>query len=446
MNLTPNSKEILRIASPAIISNVTVPLLGMVDVAIAGHMGASYIGAIAVGGLVFSIICWIFGFLRASTSGLTAQALGENCKEKIKAYYWRSVFFALAISAFLLAIQMPLGKIIFHFIGADSDTTGLVMTYYSICIWGIPAVMLTQALNGWFIGMQNTRIPMTIAIVQNIINIPVSLVLVYGLAMKIEGIAIGTVTAQYVGLFIALILRRKNYGTYCGYPTKTSVMEWAEVGHFMYINRDIFLRTLCMVAVTTFFTTASARQGELILAANTLLLQLFYFFSYVMDGFANAGEAIAGCHYGAKEYAALSSAVRTLFRWGVAITLCFTLVYCVGGIPFLSLLTDSKEVLGIAPLYYWWVILIPSAGFAAFLWDGIFIGMTMTFGMLLSASIATISFFICWYTTDISLGNHALWLAFIIYLSMRGLIQTIIYARSIKTLLCSNTGNKKEAK
>lgn len=429
------SKEIFRIALPAIVSNVTVPLLGMVDVAIVGHMGASYIGAIAVGGLVLNIIYWIFGFLRAGTSGLTAQALGENNSEKVKAYFVRSALFAGAISVFLLLLHVPLGKLVFSLVGTSSEIDSLTMTYFRICIWGAPAVMLTTALTGWFIGMQNTRIPMLVAIVQNLVNIPVSLFLVYCLGLKIDGVAFGTVIAQYVGLFIALMLRYKLFRSYCGFPHGISVIEWKEMRRFANVNKDIFLRTVCLIAVTVFFTSVSARQGELVLAANTLLLQLFYFFSYVMDGFANSGEAISGRMYGAGHSAELFLLSKTLFVWGMAVMLCFTLVYLIAGIPFLSLLTNEGKVLNVAADYYIWVVFVPFAGFAAFLWDGIFIGLTMTAEMLLSAVIATIIFFAGWYLLGGVWHNHALWFSFLMYLLFRGLTQTFLFKKRKNILM-----------
>ena len=281
-------------------------------------------------------------------------------------------------------VDIPLGKLVFSLVGTSSEIDSLTMTYFRICIWGAPAVMLTTALTGWFIGMQNTRIPMLVAIVQNLVNIPVSLFLVYCLGLKIDGVAFGTVIAQYVGLFIALMLRYKLFRSYCGFPHGISVIEWKEMRRFANVNKDIFLRTICLIAVTVFFTSVSARQGELVLAANTLLLQLFYFFSYVMDGFANSGEAISGRMYGAGHSAELFLLSKTLFVWGMAVMLCFTLVYLIAGIPFLSLLTNEGKVLNVAADYYIWVVFVPFAGFAAFLWDGIFIGLTMTAEMLLS--------------------------------------------------------------
>jgi len=435
MQLSVHSREIFHIALPAIVSNVTIPLLGMVDVAIVGHMGTSYIGAIAVGGLVLNVVYWVFGFLRAGTSGLTAQALGENNSEKIKAYFMRSVLFAVAISLFMLLFHIPLGKLAFLLIGASSQVDSLAVTYFRVCIYGAPAVMMTTALTGWFIGMQNTRIPMVVAIVQNMVNIPVSLFLVYCLGLKIEGVALGTVVAQYVGLFLALIMRYKLYRSYCGLPHGVSVIEWKEMRRFANVNKDIFLRTVCLIAVTVFFTSASARQGELVLAANTLLLQLFYFFSYVMDGFANSGEAISGRLYGAGQNAELAQWSKTLFGWGMIVMVCFTLVYLIGGIPFLGLLTNDDQVLNIASSYYIWAVFVPFAGFAAFLWDGIFIGLTMTAEMLLSAVCATIIFFAGWYFLGDIWHNHALWFSFLLYLFFRGFTQTFLFIKKRKNIL-----------
>ena len=419
-------RSILRIALPAIISNVTVPLLGMVDTAIVGHLGrTSCIGAIAVGSLVFSIIYWLFGFLRASTSGLTSQALGENKEQLVAMHFYRSALLAIFIALLLLLLQEPLAWIAFRWIDASAEVEQLARTYFNVCIWGAPAVMLTKTCTGWFIGLQDTRSPMLVAIVQNLINIPISLLLVFVCGWQVEGVALGTVVAQYAGLVLALALRRIRYRQYCGRPMDISIGEMQAIGHLLAINRDIFLRTVCIVSVTAFFTAAGARQGDLVLAANTLLLQLFYFFSYIMDGFANAGEALCGRMYGARRMKALRAVVRALFVWGWGIALLFTLVYVLCGRPFLAFLTDNVAVLGVSDAYFGWILAVPLAGFAAFLWDGVFVGLTATRSMFVSMLLATVVFFFCWRLLDSGWGNHALWLSFVLYLLVRGLAQSV---------------------
>lgn len=419
-------QQILKIALPAIVTNITVPLLGLVDTAIVGHMGsAAYIGAIAVGSMIFNLIYWLFAFLRMGTSGMTAQARGRRDFSEVIRLLVRSMTVSLSIAFLLIMLQWPVRELMLWFIGPTADVRPLAVTYFNIVVWGAPAMLGLYALSGWFIGMQNTRIPMTISIMQNVVNIAASLLLVYGLGMKVEGVAWGTLIAQYAGLFVALaMLWRYNHRLW-QHKTSTSASP-QPLTAFLKVNRDIFLRTLCLVAVNLYFTSAGARQGATILAVNTLLMQLYLLFSYVMDGFAFAGEALGGRYWGARSMEAYHDVVRRLFIWGAGVTVIFTAVYVFGGMSFLRLLTDEPGVVEASRSYVWWAWLIPVAGVAAFVWDGIFIGTTWTREMLLSSAIATLVFFAGVTGLANVMGNHGLWLAMILYLLTRGLVQTAI--------------------
>ena len=430
-----NQNQILRIALPAIVSNITVPLLGLIDVAIVGHLGDSaYIGAIAVGGMIFNVIYWVFGFLRMGTSGLTAQAMGANDKEEIQHLLTRSVIIGLAIAMILLFLQYPLINVAFSLIHTSPELKQLASKYFYILIWGAPATLSLYGFTGWFIGMQNSRIPMIVAISQNIVNILAALVLVYGFSMKIEAVAIATLTAQYTGLLIAIILFRKHFPHYKSQINITKALNKEKLTHFFRVNRDIFLRTLCLVAVTLFFTSAGASRGNTLLAVNTLLIQLFTIFSYFMDGFAYAGEALVGKYVGAGNEGALKQTIKHLFKWGIGISIGFMLLYSFGGNTFLSLLTNNRTVIQAATAYHYWTVLIPLAGFAAFLWDGIFIGATASRQMLYSMAVATAIFFVSYFSLRSQLGNHALWLSFLLYLGVRGGVQTLLCQKIIKKM------------
>ena len=422
--MNTNNREILQIALPSIVSNITVPLLGLIDVSIVGHLGsASYIGAIAVGGMLFNIIYWVFGFLRMGTGGMTSQAYGRNDKQEIMHLLMRSISIGALLSLALIVLQVPIERTAFLFIETTPEVQELATTYFRICIWGAPAVLGLYSFSGWFIGLQNSRFPMFIAITQNIVNILVSLLLVYAFGMKIEGIAIGTLTAQYAGLLMAFGLYKYRYKTLQQHLKQFSLIDKQAMFRFFLINRDIFLRTLCLVTVTVFFTSAGAAQGDIILAVNTLLMQLFTLFSYIMDGFAYAGEALAGKHIGANNRINLRQMTHQLFVWGFGLALVFTLLYGIGGEGFLRLLTNEQDVISASSVYFYWVLAIPMAGFAAFLYDGLFIGATATNLMLRAMIIASVSFFIIYYGFREVMGNHALWLAFIVYLTLRGLVQ-----------------------
>ena len=425
--------QILQIALPAIVTNVTVPLLGLVDTAIVGHMGdAAYIGAVAVGSMIFNLVYWAFGFLRMGTSGLTAQAFGRGNHEEMRLLLRRSLLTALSVAAVLLLLQWPLCELMLWLIGPTSDVRPLSVTYFYIVIWGAPASLGLFALTGWFIGRQNTRVPMMVSIIQNVVNILVSLLLVYGLGMKVEGVALGTVIAQYAGFVLALFfagheLRGSSHGL-LGVRCENGFRS-RPLRSMLKINTDIFLRTLFLVGVNLYFTSAGAQQGATILAVNTLLMQLYLLFSYFLDGFAYAGEALGGRYWGAQDMTAFRDVVRRLFLWGAGVTLFFTALYVLGGMPFLRLLTDEPSVVEASRQYVWWAYLIPVAGVAAFVWDGLFIGTTQTRGMLLSSVVAAVVFFVGTFFFTTIMENHGLWLSMLLYLLVRGIVQTILYWR-----------------
>lgn len=430
MTINKHHRRILSIAVPSIVSNITVPLLGLIDIAIVGHLGnVSYIGAIAVGAMIFNLVYWIFGFLRMGASGMTSQALGSRNLTEVVRLLLRSLAVSLAIALLLIILQTPLQKIMFALIQPTADIAPLSSTYYYIVIWGAPAMLGLYGLTGWYIGMQNTRIPMLVSIIQNVTNIIASLTLVAGLGMGFRGVAFGTVIAQYTGFFIALALLLRYYGRLGKYIELDGLFARRAMTRFFSVNGDIFMRTLFLVAVNLFFTSAGARQGAVILAVNTVLMQLYLLFSYFMDGFAYAGEAICGHYYGAGNNAAVRATVRRLFLWGAVVVAVFTAVYALGGEGFLHLLTDDNTVIAASGEYFPWALAVPMAGVAAFVWDGVFIGLTATRGMLVSSVIAAVAFFSTYFLLQPSLGNHALWLAQIVYLSMRGIIQSVIFRR-----------------
>ncbi|WP_102406229.1 MATE family efflux transporter [Parabacteroides bouchesdurhonensis] len=417
------NKKILQLAIPSIISNITVPLLGLIDVTIVGHLGsAAYIGAIAVGGLLFNIIYWSFGFLRMGTSGMTSQAYGKRDMEEAVNVLVRAVSVGFSVAALLFILQYPIERIAFHLLDTSTEVQRLATIYFRICIWGAPAVLGLYGFVGWFIGMQNSRFPMVIAIVQNVLNICFSLFFVFVCHMKVEGVALGTLLAQYGGLLLAVFLWLRYYKKLTVKLHFKQSLQYPAMRRFFSVNGDIFFRTLCLIAVTAFFTSTGAKHGDVVLAVNTLLMQLFTLFSYIMDGFAYAGEALSGRYIGARNEVLFRRAVRLLFYWGTGLALSFTLLYGIGGEGFLSLLTNNRDVIIEANTYFYWVLAIPLAGFSAFLWDGIFIGATVTRPMLYSMFMAMASFFGIYYMLETNLGNHALWLAFLTYLLLRGLL------------------------
>lgn len=431
------NRRILGLALPNIVTNITVPLLGMVDMAIVGHLSGDHIGAIAIGTQIFNLIYWNFGFLRMGTSGLTAQAFGaERWDESIKILI-RACAIALGIALTLIILQWPISLAVPHIFEGSNHVMSLALTYFFVRIWAAPATLGLYAIKGWFIGMQDSKTPMWIAIALNCVNIVASLLFVIVLHWDIFGVALGTVIANYTGLLLGIIfLRRKirkdnNFSFFTLHVSLLKeALHWTEMRRFFKVNSDIFLRTLCLSGVFTFITAASSHISDQILAVDALLLQFFTLFSYIMDGFAYAGESLVGRHIGARQLRHLKLAVRLLILWGLALTVVFTGLYAAFGNQFLHIFTDKTDVIAAAGDYMGWVLAIPICGFAAFLFDGIFIGATATHTMRNAMFVATAAFFAVYYglkalnaPLDTLIWNNILWTAFMVFLTLRGLLQ-----------------------
>lgn len=424
------NREILSIAWPAIISNITTPLLAMVDVAIVGHIGsASYIGAIAIGAGMFSMLYMLFGFLRMGSSGLTANAFGAGNRCAADTLFFRALIIGVTAGALLATLCVPISSVLLSVMNADDITRPLARSYFLIAIMGAPATLGSFALSGWFLGMQDSRRPMFMALVTNIVNIAMSLIAVFGFGLKIEGVAIGSAVAQWSGFIFGLVYALLCYKPQ--FPKLRTIFAGNDFRRFFSVNIDIFLRTLCLVIVSVTFTRTGSQQGVDILASNAVLLQFFLLFSYFIDGFAFAGEALAGKYAGRRDSMSLSRLVMSLTRIGIGMAMGFSALYLLVGDGIVAILTNDAEVRGVCNRYLLWASAVPLAGTMAFVWDGIFIGLTRTRMMLFSMLVATAIFFVACALAS-SLGNHGLWLAFILYLATRGLMQTVMYRKWIK--------------
>ena len=432
------NRDILRLAIPSIISNITVPLLGIVDVAIVGHIGdENYIGAIAIGSMIFNVIYWLFGFLRMGTSGFTSQAFGAGNTQATAYVLRKMLVLSFGVAAAFVLFQLPIRHLAFLLMGVNNDIHPLVATYYNIVVWGAPATLGLYVLTGWLVGMQNTRVPMWVSIAQNIINIAASALLVFAFRMGIAGVAIGTLVAQWAGFVMSLLSLRSCYAQEWHTALSnaiTKLQSHTEIFtiSFFSANRDIFLRTLCLVSVNLFFTAAGSRQGAMMLSVNTLLMTFFTLFSYIMDGFAYAGEALAGRYFGVRDTASLNRLAQRLMHWGMALSVVFALVYLLAGEAILGLLTDKQPVVVAAADYRLWAVAVPLTGFAAFVFDGIFIGITATRAMFMSCFVGAIAFFLIYYSLFGEWHNHALWLALNIYLALRGVVLAVVFMRGNK--------------
>lgn len=424
--LHPMNKRIFRLAVPNIITNITVPLLGMIDIAIAGRLGSStYIGAIALGANIFNMIYWNFGFIRMSSSGFVAQAYGARDFTEAMNVLIRSLIVGVGIGLIILLLQYPIGKFAFSLIESGAESRHHVETYFKMAVWAAPAVLGTYAFKGFFIGMQNAQTPMVIAIANNILNIVLSILFVFVFGMKVKGIALGTMLSQVITFIICIVMWKRLYGRLSKYTDRSSIFDKEAIRKLFKVNGDVFVRTFLLTLVTTFFTFVSAKMGDMILAANALLMQFFMLFSYFMDGFAYAGEALTGRYIGAQNQLLLRSMLKRLFFWGFIVSALSAIVYIFFPSQILHILTNDLEVITTTRSFIAWTVLIPITGFAAFLWDGIFIGATASKEMRNAMVLSTITFFASYYISTPLLGNNGLWLSFILYLSVRGLTQTI---------------------
>lgn len=436
------NRKILDLALPNIVSNISVPLLGLVDMALMGRMESdAYIGAIAIGSLIFNFIYWGLGFLRMGTSGFTAQSWGGRDLNETILVVSRALFIGLTASFFLILLQRPVEWLSFSLISGESDVENLARAYFRIRIWAAPAVLVQFALLGFFLGMQNARLPMVVLVSTNIINIACNYYLVMIRGMGSEGVALGTVIAQYFGMILAVFFFTRYFSRLFTYWSAKAMLQASRLKKFLKVNSDIFIRTMCLVIVFTFFTARSAAvdtldEGEqTILAVNSLLMQFFMIFSFFIDGFAHASEALTGKFIGAGNSRGLKRSIKLLFAWGAGISLFFTILYLLGGKTIFSILTTNSDVIHNSQPYYFWVVLIPIVSFTAFLWDGIFIGATAGKAMRNAMLISTLFvFFPAYIILSRIMGNHGLWLAFILFMLSRTITMSFlapgaIYAR-----------------
>ena len=427
------NKSILKLAIPNIISNITIPLLGLVDMILMGHLdSAIYIGAIALGGTIFSVLYSFFSFLRAGTTGFTAQSLGNNDNTETIYSLYRSVCIGIPIIILILSLQIPIAKISSLLLDGSNEVKELAITYFYVRIWAAPANILLYCLNGWFVGMQNTKIPMFIAILINVMNIIFSFILVIIFEQNVKGVALGTVIAQYSGLTLAIILLIKNYRSYFVKIDSKILFDIEKMKRFFKVNRDLMIRSFLLIISIAFFTNQSAKLGNNILAINMILLQSFYIFSYFTDGFAYAGEALVGKFVGSKDKDNLQKVIRLLLIWGFSISIPFSILYALFPTEFVKIISDNTEILTEIKPYYIYMIIIPLITFAAFIWDGIYIGATASKAIRNTMIISSIFVFIpSWYILMPRFGNHGLWIAFLFFMIARGTAMSLMYKKNI---------------
>lgn len=422
------NRQILKLAIPNIISNISVPLLSTVDTALMGRMSELHIGAVGVGAMVFNFIYWNFGFLRMGTTGITAQAFGKADNQGIMNTFGRAILVVLIIAFTVLLLQYPLGELSFSLMNMDAAQRDLVAEYFYIRVWAAPATLGLYALMGWFFGMQNAIYPLILTVAINIVNIILSFYLVHHWGMDVDGVAYGTMVAQYFGLCLGLFLFWYKYRDLLRSFKKEAILQWEQLRQFLSINGDIFIRTFCLTFAFGFFYSQSSSEGELILAANVILLQFLNWMSYGVDGFAFASESLVGKYAGAKDKFKTRKAIRYSFYWGMTLAAIFSLVYGFFGNALLSIYTNQPDVIAATQPFLFWMFLFPLLSTSCYLWDGVFIGLTASKSMRNSMIIAFGVYLILWFLLQ-DYGNHGLWAALLIFMIARGGLQQFWYLR-----------------
>lgn len=411
------NRDILKLAVPSILANITVPIVGMVDIAVAGHLdanAATMIGGIAIGTMLFDLLYWNFGFLRVGTGGLTAQAFGRGDRKECARIFTRSIGIALACALALIAIQWVFVKAAFLVVDCTPEVRELASRYFFIRIWAAPATLGLMAFKGWFIGMQDSVSPMITDLMVNGMNVLMSFVLALGVkavgyeGMGFAGIAAGTVAAQYSGLLTAIVLLLAKYLrntlSQLDLQDMKEVFKGAETRRFFVMNTDLFVRSLCFIAIYIGFTVISARYGDLLLAVSSIMMKLMMIFSYFTDGFAYAGEAMTGRYIGEKNGLMLRQTVKWTFVWSMSIALLFMVIYQFAGVALLRMMTSDPAVVEASREYLPWLLLMPVIGCAAFTWDGIYIGATASKAIRNSMLWAVVAFAGVWFIGISCLG------------------------------------------
>ena len=428
----PGNRDVWRIAAPMILSNVSVPLLGMVDTGVVGHLDSPvYLGAVAIGSMIFSFLYMGMNFLRMGTTGIAAQCYGARDNDGLRVSVGQAVIVALALAFLMLVMQWPIGQLAMNLIGASPSIETNALDYFSIRIWSAPGTLANMALIGWFIGLQNARVPLLIFLTINLTNIALDLLFVLVLGMKVDGVALASVIAEYSGLVVGLLFAASELKRRAGHWPVSKLVEWREYAAFFAVNGNLFIRTMALMFTIAFVTAQGARMGEVILAANAVLMNLQNLTAFGLDGFAHAAEALVGKAIGEKRRDAFIAAVQISLKWSLIFAVGFAMCYWAGGPLLISVLTDLPEIREAATRYLPWLIVAPLVSVWSYLYDGVYVGATrareMRNIMVLSAVLV---FLPAWYFLQ-GYGNDGLWLAFLVFLASRGIGMHIGYHRKV---------------
>lgn len=426
------NRKVLKLAGPSILANITVPLVGMVDVAIAGRLGdAASIGAIAVATMLFDLLYWNMGFLRVGTGGLAAQAYGRRDFRDAFRVLVQALGTALTAALFIWVIQIIYLETAFLIVDTSPSTEQFARTYFNIRIWAAPATLSLFVFKGWFIGMQNTISPMVVDVTVNVTNLLASIFFALGLNMGIAGIALGTLAAQYIGLFLAVALMYIYYRKLFHYIRIRGNLKIRQMKSFFVLNGNLFIRSTSLLLVYAGFTSLSAKYGDNLLAVSTIMMKLMLLYSYFIDGFAYAGEALTGRYIGAKDSKSLKKAIKVLFVWTFIIAFVSTIAYAFADESLFRLMTNNEEVIMTARQFFPWLLVVPLFSCVAFILDGIFIGATASAAIRDTMLVSAGSFFAVYYLFQGNMGLHALFAAYMIHLIVRTVMMSLLIKKDV---------------
>jgi len=433
-------RKVWMLAGPIILSNISVPLVGAVDTAVVGHLpGPQAIGAVALGALIFSFLYWGFGFLRMGTTGFVAQAYGAGDWNSLADTLMRVLLLALVLGVFTILIATPIIELAFYLIDSSAEVEGLAGSYANIRIWSAPAVLCIYAFTGIFIGMHNTRAAFVLQLILNVSNVLLDLLFVLGFDWGVEGVALASVIAEYLAMFAGFYLLRQPMRNAFERYDRSRLLERSALMALFTANSNIFVRTLCLLFAFSYFTAKSAGQGEVILAANAILIHLQSIMAYGLDGFAHAVEALAGSAYGAGKKSVFRRAVVLTSLWAAVIAVLMALIYWMLGEAIIAVFTNIDEVVDSALRYLPWMIVAPLISVWSFQLDGIFIGSGHTREMRNAMIVSTLAYLAILQLTIPLLGNHGLFLGLAIFMLLRALT-LLFYYRGIETAIPTNVG------
>ena len=419
-----------RIAAPMILSNISVPLLGMVDTGVTGHLESSvYLGAVAIGSTIFSFLYFGMNFLRMGTTGIAAQSYGADDNDGLRVALGQALIVSLVIAIAILLFQAPIGRIALTLLGGDAETQAHAATYFSIRVWSAPGTLANFALLGWFLGLQNARVPLLMFLTINITNIVLDLLFVLVLGMKVDGVALASVIAEYSGLLVGGVFAIAALRSRAGHWPVARLTNLSAYRAFFGVNANLFVRTMTLIFTFAFVTAQGARLGPTILAANAVLMNFQNLTALGLDGLAHAAEAMVGRAVGRKDDKALRHTVSLTLRWSLIFAAAFTLLYLLAGPMIVRILTDLPDVRETAMVYFPWVVVLPLISVWCFLYDGVYVGMTRAREMRNIMLVSTFLVFLpTWYVTQ-AFGNHGLWFALLAFLASRGVGMHVRYVR-----------------